>query len=152
MNTGARAFLLAGGLASLAVALLHVAIAIIGAPAYLWFGAGPYLAALAQAGSPLPAALTMVVALALVLAGAYALSGAGLVPRLPRLAEGIWLIGAIYSLRGLAAFPQAVRLLSGGPMEPRELVFSLVSLGLGVLYLAGVVSGRRFLRQITCKG
>ena len=54
-------FAIGGGL-SFAVALLHIAIIFIGAPAYRYFGAGERMAQQAELGSWVPAIVTLVVA------------------------------------------------------------------------------------------
>ena len=48
-------------------------------------------------------------------------------------------IGTIYALRGLACVPEAWWLVAGRtpPVLPRQLVFSVVSLAIGLAYLAG---------------
>src|SRR5262245_49896623 len=103
-----RPLLLFGGLASIAIAALHVVIVFIGPPAYRYFGAGEALARQAELGSLFPATLTLIVATAFALFGAYALSGAGTLRRLPLLRLGLTTIGVIYTLRGLLLVPQAL--------------------------------------------
>jgi len=130
--------LVAGGCLSLGVAALHAGIVIAGPAAYRYFGAGERMAALAAAGSPAPALITLGMTAVFAVMGLYALAGAGRLRRLPRLRTGLVLIGTAYTLRGLF-LPLELRrvLLTPGALPLRELVFSAVSLVMGLLYLAG---------------
>ncbi len=66
--------------------------------------------------------------------------------RLPPLRIALLLIGAIYTLRGLAVFQQIFQIVaSSAQVEAREIVFSLVSLGIGLAYLIGTVKNWRIL-------
>lgn len=126
------------GLLSAAIAALHLAIIALGGPAYRYFGAGEELARLAEQGSPLPALVTVVLALIFAVWAAYAFAAAGLPRRLPLLRTGLIAIGAIYTLRGILVVPQVWFISSGRALvPPRDIVFSLVSLVAGVAYLVG---------------
>lgn len=135
---------LAGGLSG-AIALLHVAVILAGAPAYRYFGAGEEMATLAERGSLVPALITLLVTLVFSLFALYAFSGAGLVRRLPLLRLGLCAIAGIYVLRGVLVIPQAVAVGAGAANAPpaRDLVFSGVSLLIGLAYLAGVIGAWR---------
>jgi hypothetical protein len=134
---GQRLLKLAGWL-STAIAALHVVIVFLGPPAYRYFGAGEAMARQAEAGSLFPAALTFAVAVVFILFALYAFAGAGTIRRLPLLRTGLVTIGAIYTLRGLLLFPQLTGYLREPPIvAPRDLVFSTVSLVIGLLYLVG---------------
>jgi hypothetical protein len=82
-------------------------------------------------------------AMALVLAAAYAASGAGYLRRLPHLQYVLLAIGTVFTLRGLVAVPLALAELglTEGPegAPPGGLVSSAFALLLGILYLAGTV-------------
>jgi hypothetical protein len=132
---GRRPLLTAAALAA-AIALLHVGTAVAGAPAYRYFGA-PELAPLAERGSPVPALVTLALALAFAACALWAASGAGLVRRLPLLRLGIAAAGVVFTARGLALPFELAQLARGGPLPPRYAVFSLVSLVTGVCYLLG---------------
>jgi ribose/xylose/arabinose/galactoside ABC-type transport system permease subunit len=138
MTFSAKTVLVLAGIASLALVFLHVQIMYLGAPAYRYFGAGREMAAMAEAGSWLPPFLTAGIALLLAGFAAYAFSGAGMTRPLPHLRPILWTIGGIYTLRGLAVFIQLGSWALGDPGPAREFVFSLASLVLGLLYLAGV--------------
>lgn len=131
-------FMLAAYL-SFAVAAFHVAVVFVGAPAYTYFGA-PELARLVESGSLVPAAVTLSIATVFVVFGVYALSGAGVVRRLPFLAGGLVLIGSVYTLRGLSLVGQAFRIVVAPELVPvRALLYSLASLVIGCVYLVGTV-------------
>ncbi|HVR95298.1 MAG TPA: hypothetical protein VMW27_01695 [Thermoanaerobaculia bacterium] len=135
--SGRRA-LAAGGLLSAGIALLHVVIIFVGAPAYRYFGAGEEMAQKAAEGSYFPALLTAIVTLFFALFAFYGLAGAQVAPRPPLLRTGLIAIGAIYTLRGLLLAPQLAAYMSNAPLlAPKDLVFSAVSLVIGLLYLLG---------------
>jgi hypothetical protein len=121
------------------VAALHVAIILVGGPAYRYFGAGERLARLADRGSSEPTFITTVLVVMFASWAAYAFAGAGLIAPLPRLRTVLLLIGLIYTARGLVAFPQAYFWLSAGSagVPFRHLVFSAASLVVGITYLVG---------------
>lgn len=137
MHTRGTAWLTAAAAASFAVALLHVAIAFSGTPAFEYFGAPGNLVDAAARGSAVPALVTLIIALVFALFGLYALSGAGRAPDLP--ARRIVLVGisGIYLLRGFVAVPELVLLLHTTTLPARMLGFSLVSLAIGVTYTVG---------------
>ncbi|MBA2338952.1 MAG: hypothetical protein H0V88_01030 [Pyrinomonadaceae bacterium] len=135
-----------GGILSFAVALLHVVIIFVGASAYRYFGAGEDMATTAESGSAFPAVLTLFLVAMFAIWGFYGLSGAGVVRRLPLLKIALILIGAVYTLRGVAVFQQLFQIAtSSAEVAPREVVFSLVSLVIGLAYLIGTISNWRSL-------
>jgi hypothetical protein len=127
------------GLLCAALAVLHVVIIFLGAPAYRYFGAGEELARRAEQGSAIPALVTGLIALVFAAWAAYAFSAAGLIGRLPLLRPGLLVIGAIFTLRGLALVPQLGWWVAGNPNESafRNLIFSAVALLIGLIYLMG---------------
>jgi hypothetical protein len=130
---------------SFAVALLHIAIIVVGPAGYRYFGA-PALADQVERGSVvMPSLLTLGIALVFALWGAYALSGAGLIPRLPLVRAALFVIGAIYVARGLLITPEFAALIKGTLQYPRTLVFSGVSLFTGLCYLVGAARARAIL-------
>ena len=146
MPTGS-AWLLSGALLTSIVSALHLAIIVGGASWYRYFGAGERMARLAERGSAFPALLTIGIAGSLALAALYALSGAGLVPRLPLLREALVVIAGVYLLRGLIGIPLVLLAPGAYATElrarmPFMIVTSLVSCALGVCYAAGVVQLR----------
>ena len=127
-----------GGFLSVGIAMGHIAMIPIGAPAYRYFGAGDWMIRKAESGSALPALVTLSAAVVFAAFGTYAFSGAGRVPRLPALATGLAVISGIYVVRGLAVIPQLIGLIRGSCCVPiREVAFSLVSALVGGVYSAG---------------
>lgn len=135
-----KALFIAAGALSAAVAALHLAIIIVGAPGYRYFGAGERMASMAEQGSWLPAIMTLGIVAVFAIFALYAWSAAGLSLRLPRPAAMLVIIGAAYTLRGLLLVPELVWLSRVG-IEPRMAVFSAVSLLIGICYLAATVLG-----------
>lgn len=123
------------------IALLHAAIIFMDPWAYAYFGA-PELGRAEAAGYAYPDLMTAGLVLVFAVFGAYALSGAGRIRRLPMLRVALVLIGAVFALRGLVLFPQLVQLAAGTGAPPRMAVFSLVSLVTGVAFLAGALPRR----------
>ena len=132
----ANPYLLAGAASSAIAALLHLGCIYFGPPWYRFFGAGERIAQLSPAGSITPTLFAVTIATGLTLWSLYALSGAGVIPRLPLLRTGLSVISGIYLLRGLAGFVLAAVV----PGE-RSVAFwcwsSLICLGIGALYLVG---------------
>lgn len=129
-------YLLAGAVLSAIAALLHVGCIVFGPAWYRFFGAGERMAGLAAAGSTTPAVITGGIAAVLVLWALYALSGAGVIPRLPFARVALCAISLVYVLRGLTGFVLAVV----APGE-RGMAFwcwsSVICLGIGALHLVG---------------
>jgi len=125
-----------GGGLSLAAAALHLA-CIAGGPAwYRYFGAGEGIARLAERGDWRPAAITAAIAAMLVLAAAYAFSGAGLIARLPFLRTGLVFISAVYLLRGLIVLRPSA--LGRDDLSPGFLLWSsLIVLAFGIVHAVG---------------
>lgn len=131
--------LLIASIASFLLALLHITIIFIGRKAYGYFGASQ-LIPLVDKGSAFPVIVTFFLVVIFAVCGIFGLSGAGLLPQLPLLRFGLITIGVVFTLRGLALvkeIPQFVYQTSS--FTARELVFSCISLIIGLLYLAGVV-------------
>lgn len=145
----ANKLLLLGGILSSALALLHIIIIFIGAPAYRYFGAGEKMAQLAERGSPVPALITLLVVIIFSIFALYAFSGSGSLRPLPLLRIALVVIGAIYILRGLQIIPQLIILIQAKtPIPPKGIVFSLVSLFIGLLYLFGTIANWKILKGI----
>jgi hypothetical protein len=127
------------GVSSAGVALLHVLILFVGAPAYRYFGAGEKMARLAERGYPTPALITAGLTALFIVWAAYAFSGAGLLRPLPLLRPALITIGVVYTLRGLLLGPQMVWFFSGheAAVPPRQLAFSAAALLTGLAYLVG---------------
>ncbi len=139
MGPGTNFLVLAGALSAL-VAALHLLIALLGAPAYRYFGAGERMARLAEQGSWRPPAVTLGLIVVFAVWAAYAFSGAGVCRPLPWLRVGLIGIGTVYTLRGLVLGPQLVWYFSGwrDAVPLRHVAFSAAALLIGLTYLNGV--------------
>lgn len=129
-------WLLAAGIGSALVAVLHVIIIFVGPTAYRYFGAGS-MAPLAERGSFLPAIVTGAFAGVFALWSLYAFSGAQALPRLPFLRPVLFIIGGIYTLRGVAVALDLYFLCVGRQPAPHLTAFSAGSLLIGLCYLFG---------------
>lgn len=105
MKADRNSALIAGAALSALAAALHLGCIIFGAPWYRFFGAGERMAQLALAGSWYPAAVTTAIAAVLATWSIYALSGAGVIRRLPFLRTALCIITGIYLLRGTIILP-----------------------------------------------
>ncbi|TMO80361.1 hypothetical protein CWC16_07235 [Pseudoalteromonas sp. S3776] len=94
--------LVIAGLLSFIASLLHIACIFGGPDWYRFFGAGEHMAQLAEQGSTYPTFVTLIISAVLAIWGLYALSGAGVILKLPLLKTALVLITAIYLVRGIA--------------------------------------------------
>ena len=141
MHVRDRGLLSAGVLTGLA-ALLHVGIILGGPDWYRFFGAGERMARLAARGSVYPTVITAGIAAVLGVWTLYALSGAGLIRRLPFLRLGLALVGGVYLVRGLLGVPVVLLVDHPYTNELRSrmtfmVVSSVVCVVLGVCCAAG---------------
>ena len=131
-------WLIAAGVLDGAAALLHLG-CIVGGPAwYRFFGAGDAMVAMAERGMARPTLITLAIAAILAIWGAYAFSGAGLLPRLPLLRPALVAIAAIFLARA-AALPLLFRV-----MPDRSSAFlwtsSAIVLAFGVVHAIGLAT------------
>jgi len=127
--------LVLGAIASFAAALLHIGCIVFGGDWYRFLGAGEQMALMAEQGHWYPTVITSIITLILLIWSLYALSGAGVIRRLPLLRTGLIVISAILLIRAagffwlMPAFPE------------NSLNFWLVSSGIclvmGLLYAVG---------------
>ena len=128
---------LAGAMCML-VALLHAIIAIKGGVWYIYFGAGEQMAILSEQGSWIPRFVTLSIAVFFMALSFYALSGADWMRPYRYVKQVLLIAGIVFSLRGLMLLPMFV--LTFFPEHHlyfRDIIFSLVALLIGVLYLIG---------------
>lgn len=127
--------LLAGGYFSLAFSIFQIS-AIWWTPGVIRYFGGP---ANLSVQRPLTyAVLCIVVGLIVAVFGIYALSGGGMIRRLPLLRTLLAIATAIYILRGLLLIPQ-VPLVLKHPELVRFLIFSVIALVVGFVLLVGTV-------------
>lgn len=129
-------FLIGAAICSGVAALLHLGCIIFGGNWYRFFGAGEQMAQMAEAGHIYPTIVTLVIVSLLTIWSLYALSGAGVILRLPLLRFGLCVIAAIYLLRGISFMPLI-------PMFPgNSITFWVVSSAtcfvFGLLYALGI--------------
>lgn len=141
MRIGTR-LLLSGGLLTGVASLLHLAIIVGGPDWYRFFGAGEDMARLAARGSPYPTVVTAGIAAILGIWTLYALSGAGVIRRLPFLRSVLTLIAAAYLTRGVLGVPAVVLVEHpyANELQARMtfmIVSSVTCIYLGVCYAVG---------------
>lgn len=131
-------WLVAAGLLDGAAALLHLGCIVGGPPWYRFFGAGDAMVAMAERGMMRPTLITLAIAAMLAIWGAYAFSGAGLLPRLPLLRPALVAIAAIFLARA-AALPLLFRV-----MPDRSAAFlwtsSAIVLAFGIVHAVGLAT------------
>ena len=129
-------FLLIGAALSAIVATLHIGCIIFGAPWYRFFGAGEKMAILAEKGSFQPTIITSFIVVVLFIWSLYALSGAGLIAKLPLIRWVLSAITCIYLIRGILGFFLITNPLGRSP----EFWFwsSAICLSFGIIHLVGL--------------
>lgn len=136
MNSPDSLYLIVGAALSAIAALLHLAAIAFGASWYRFLGAGERMAQMASAGRLYPTVVTLAIAAVLLVWSLYALSGAGVIGRLPFLRPALCAITGIYLLRAVAFLP-LMRLIPGNSQR-FWLVSSAICLVFGVVHLIGV--------------
>jgi hypothetical protein len=129
-------WLLAGAAASFALVVLHLAVIVVGAPAYEYFLAGKSLIDLAREHALTPSLVTGALAFVFAVFGVYGLAGAGFT-ELPATRVLVAAIGCIYTLRGLLIVPEAL-MVYFLDRPARSLIFAAMSLLIGLIHLVGV--------------
>lgn len=140
MKISAHILTVAGNLSFFA-ALIHIAIIFGGPDWYRFFGAGEAMAQMAEERKMYPVFVTLLIASVLTGWGLYALSGAGVIFRLPLLRTCLVLITAVYCIRGIYGFFIPV-FVSNPYVDSLGIGFwvgtSAVCLGIGLLHLMGL--------------
>ncbi|HEY0372297.1 MAG TPA: hypothetical protein VGD79_09865 [Thermoanaerobaculia bacterium] len=122
---------------------------IVGGPAwYRFFGAGERMAQFAARGAVYPTIVTAGIAAILGVWALYALSGAGIVRRLPLLRFALVLIAAIYLGRGILGLPLVLLMQDPYAQELRRrpvfmVVSSVICVLLGLCYAMGATAFNR---------
>ena len=136
MHRGPNRFLVVAATLSAIAGLVHLGCIVFGAPWYRFFGAGEGMARLAEAGHWYPSVFALAIASVLFSWSLYALSGAGIIRRLPLLKLGLCVITAIYLVRGIGF--AAIMPLFPGNSPVFWLVSSGICLAIGLVHLLGV--------------
>jgi len=129
-------FLVTGAALSGVAALMHLGCIIFGAPWYRFLGAGEQMAQLDLAGHWYPKAATSVIIIVLSVWALYALSGAGVIRKLPLVRLALCVITGIYLLRAVAFVP--LQAYFPGNSMSFWLVSSAICLAIGVVHLLGL--------------
>jgi hypothetical protein len=129
-------FLITGAALSALAALLHAGCILFGASWYRFFGAGERMARMAAAGHWYPTVITAGIAAVLTCWSLYALSGAGVVRRLPLVRPALCVITAIYLLRAVASAP--FHTYFPGNSAAFWLWSSAICLVIGLVHLVGL--------------
>lgn len=129
-------FLLAAGGLSAAASALHLACIAGGPDWYRALGAGEPMARMAASGSSYPAMVTAAISAVLLVWAAYALAGAGVLPRLPWMRAILCAISAVYLLRGLALLPMMI--MMPGRSEAFWYWSSAICMGIGIVHVLGL--------------
>lgn len=132
---------------SFLAALLHISCILGGPDWYLFFGAGERMAQLASEGDSYPTIVTLVIAAILSGWGLYALSGAGVIFKLPLLKTCLIIITAVYLIRGIAGLIGPF--ITDDPVVHQNsitfwIVSSIICCIFGGFYLSGTI---KLLRQ-----
>ena len=137
-------WLFVAGWMSVGVGILHIGMGF-SRQWSAYFGAPPQVLRLYDTARWQWYALLAVMVGIFVIWGMYGLSGSGRIRRLPLLRPALIAIGGIYTLRGLALFPEIVSRLGllSMAVPPQEIASSLASLTIGVCYVVGVISRDR---------
>jgi hypothetical protein len=136
MNTKYNKPLFLGAILSGVAALLHLGCIFFGASWYRFFGAGEQMAQMAEAGSKLPTIITLIIFTTLGIWSLYALSGAGVIFKLPLLRTGLCVITAIYLIRGTVFVPLTAYFPDNSPLF--WVVSSSICFLFGIIHLIGL--------------
>ena len=128
--------LVIGAALSALAALLHLGCIVFGAPWYRFLGAGEPMAQLDLAGHWYPTVATLAITTILLVWSLYALSGAGVIRKLPLTRLALCAITGVYLLRGMAFSP----LIAYFPGNSAAFWFwsSAICLAFGLVHLVGL--------------
>lgn len=129
-------FLVVGAVLSGLAALMHLACLAVGAPLFRLLGAGEQMAQLHLAGHWYPTVVTLAIASILLGWSAYALSGAGVIRKLPLQRTALSAITTVYIVRG-GAFVPVMAYFPGNSMT-FWVVSSSICLLIGIVHLVGL--------------
>ncbi len=141
-----NSFLILAGLLSFGAAIFQIAIGIVPEWSAYW-GVGDELIS----NPALLLGSSLVIALLAATGGLYALSGAGLIRRLPFIRTGLIVVGILCTLRGIAIVSLLLTVLgllpSGLPIPSSAWLSSFAFLLIGLAYLGGLLYGWQSLSQ-----
>ncbi|MBK5719874.1 hypothetical protein JGH11_03220 [Dysgonomonas sp. Marseille-P4677] len=126
-----------GGYINIIIAIAHIVCLLNAAYFFEITGVGENMRRNAEIHPLLPYVMTVFVAVFFFIFGLYGLSGAGKIKKLPLLKTGIFIIAAIYLLRGILG--SIINIAIETTFQWHHLLFSIGALGIGFLYLLGGV-------------
>ena len=143
-------YLISAAVCCFAAAAAHIAIVIGGPDWYRFFGAGEEMAQMAARGEVYPIVVTLMIAAVLAIWGLYALSGAGVVRRLPLLKLALVVIAFIFCARGSVGI--LMPFVSSDPYVIAVgttfwIVSSIICLVIGGLYVVGARKSWAYLNK-----
>ena len=130
-----RGLLIVAAAGDVLAALAHLAAIVGGANWYRFMGAGPRMARMVERGLILPHLYTLAIAAVLIGWAIYALSGSGVIGRVPLLRNGLAAISVVCIARGLMMFGPFTAARDAPPGF--WLWSSLIVLALGLLHAIG---------------
>jgi len=133
-------YLIAAAVLTGIAALAHFGCIIFGGDWYRLLGAGEQMAKMADNGLWYPTLVTLVIVVILLTWTLYALSGAKIIPRLPLLGLGLFVIALIFLLRGVA-FVFIMPMFPGNSLT-FWIVSSGISFSIGALYAFGLYTSK----------
>ena len=136
LSSSWNAFLVLGAALSAIAAALHFACIFWGAPGFRFLGAGEPIAQMAERGHWYPSFIAFVIGALLMVWATYALSGAGLLVKLPFVRLVLSTITGIYLLRALV-FP-LLKPAFPGNSDTFWMVTSGICLVIGLIHLVGL--------------
>lgn len=136
MDATANRFLIVGAALSALAALVHLGCIVFGASWYRFLGAGEQMAQMDLAGHWYPTVATLVISSILSIWSLYALSGAGVIRKLPLMRLALSAITLVYLLRGVFFTP----LMAYFPGNSDAFWFwsSAICLAIGLVHLVGL--------------
>lgn len=143
-------YLISAAACCFAASIAHIAITIGGPDWYRFFGAGEEMAQMAASGEVYPVVVTLMIAVVLAIWGLYALSGAGVVRRLPLLKLALVVIAFIFCARGVVGI--LMPFVSHDPYVIAVgttfwIVSSIICLMIGGLFVVGARKGWAYFKK-----
>lgn len=118
-------------------AFLHVVVPFNGVTDFIYIGTNKFTL-LEMHRSSLPEPAILLLALVFAVFGVYCLSGAEMMRRLPLLDPVLWVIGSIYTLRGLILIPGLLGYTSGDVDSGFQVIISTVAMVVAWFILVGM--------------
>ena len=134
---GHNVYLISGAILSLSAAIIHFACIPWGVNGYKFLGAGEPIVSMSATGHWYPSFIAFLIGSILTIWGAYALSGADILPPLPFLRWVLVGISAVYLLRAVAF--HLLKPIFPGNSNKFWLVTSSICFLIGLIHLVGLI-------------